>query len=149
MKEDPIDVCTHSDNEELKCHEEYAITQSENKTESFSEDASNFMIDPSLFDADTLFADSVDVFGPISAQESQIRSNSNKEENIPREVKSLQCGKQLKPKGWVQVESEQGEKISGEKPDLNISLQLPNTNQLIKAKRKMEACIVEEYTLKK
>ena len=92
------------------------------------------MIDPSLFDADTSFADSVDVFGPISAQESQIRSNSNKEENIPREIKSLQCGKQLKPKGWVQVESEQGEKISGEKPDLNISLQLPNTNQLIKAK---------------
>ena len=104
-KENPIDVCDDSD-EDLKCSEELI------KSETYSIDSMAELDAASDFDADVVFADSIDVFGPMG------------DSNVIK-------------------------KKHDEKPlELNVSLRLNTTDQLRKAKRRMEDCFIEDYSLK-
>ena len=57
--ENPIDICDDSDEGELSCHESLM------EAEKYSVDGMDILETGSDFDADVLYADSVDIFGPI------------------------------------------------------------------------------------
>ena len=72
MKENPIDVCEDSDEEELKCSEKFSVVKEVKDPDVYSVDGMDVMLDASDFDADALLADTLDVFEPIHNDESQM-----------------------------------------------------------------------------
>ena len=105
-RENPIDICDDSDEGDLSCDEE--LSNSENK----SVEGMDEFVTGSDFDADVVFASSVDIFGGV------------KNDKI------------------VEVSHEE------KQPELNISLRLDTTDQLRKAKRRMEYCFMDDYSMK-
>ena len=74
MKENPIDICDMSDDECLK-------SEKQKSYDVYSVDGSDVLVDPDGFDADALFADSIDVFEPISREEAEIFNSPRVKEN--------------------------------------------------------------------
>ena len=96
----PIEICDDSDEGELNCDE--VVSKSDN----YSVDGVNEMIDASEFDADTAFADGFEIFDAT---------------NKPHEEKTL---------------------------ELDTSLRLNTTDELRRAKRRMEYCFMDDYSMK-
>ena len=119
MKENPIDICDMSDDECLK-------SEKQKSYDVYSVDGSDVLVDPDGFDADALFADSIDVFEPISREEAKIF-------NSPR------------VSGWILTDSVIKEEPIEDPPAINVSLRLEATDQLRKAKKRMEDVIMDDY----
>ena len=139
--EDPIDICSDSDDEKFQSDKEHNQSKKAMDYDIYSVDGSDMLVDLSSFDADALFADNLDVFDTITdlIQESQVLSK-------PSEalVKPL-SGTQIKSKGWTQSDSVILDKCDKPTPDLNVSLCLTATDPLRKAKRRMEYCFMDDY----
>ena len=110
----------------------------------YSVDGADMLVDPSSFDADVLFADSIDVFEPISPEEEQVFNIPNREERKTNESNPV-IGKQSLSKCWEQTDSVLVDRSIKETPKVNVSLHLEPTDQIRKAKRRMESAFIDDY----
>ena len=127
VKDDPIDVYDDSDKDELKVDRKKFCIKKEKVYDVFSLDGLDTPVDTSEFNADEVFNNSVGIFESIDNQS---------------------ISKSVNQKGWTQVDATISSVSAKNPPDVNVSLRVDSTQQLRKAKRRMEDCFIADYMSK-
>ena len=122
--------------------DEYSKSEKPKNYDVFSVDGSAVFVDPEIFnpDASAMFADSIDAFEPISREEEQIFNSPRDQKKEVNVVK-----KQRESTAWVQTDSVIKEENNNQTPAINVSLRLELTDELRKAKKRMESAFMDDY----